>query len=92
MFFSPPAGLHLQLGLAKAAVSSTCTPFSLVSTEMAEATGAKKSRTQFTPQQMLYLEEKYAECAFPKLEEREKIAEHLNLSQQVIQVRYSSQT
>lgn len=52
---------------------------------MAEAAG-KKSRTQFTPQQMLYLEEKYSECAFPKLEEREKMAKHLNLSQQVVQV------
>lgn len=85
--FSPPAGLHLQLSLAKAAASSNYTPSStLASTEMAEVGGSKKSRTQFTPQQMLYLEEQYSKCAFPKQGEREKIAKHLSLSQQVVQV------
>lgn len=46
----------------------------------------KKTRTQFTPKQILHLEEKFLENQFPSAREREAIANELNLTTQHIQV------
>ena len=45
-------------------------------------------RTVFTPQQLYYLEEKFVENQFPDADQRERIASHLNLTLQHIQVYY----
>ena len=46
----------------------------------------KKSRTQFTPRQLFYLEEKFLENQFPSSKEREAISKELDLTQHHIQV------
>ena len=48
----------------------------------------KKPRTQFTPKQLMYLEDKFAEERFPTLKDREDMAKELDLTQMHIQVRY----
>ena len=46
----------------------------------------KKSRTQFTPRQLYYLEEKFLTNQFPTSKEREIISKELDLTQHHIQV------
>ena len=57
-----------------------------------EGSVTKKPRTVFSPKQLLYLEEEFLKNQFPNMEHRKKIAKHLDLTQQHIQVRvYSPQ-
>ncbi|XP_019864471.1 PREDICTED: homeobox protein ceh-8-like isoform X2 [Amphimedon queenslandica] len=46
----------------------------------------KKTRTQFSPKQLVYLEECFLKNRFPSAKERESIAEELDLTTQHIQV------
>lgn len=46
----------------------------------------KKSRTQFTPKQLFYLEEKFLENQFPNFKERVAISKELDLTQHHVQV------
>ena len=59
------------------------------SSSQGESSELKKAarRTVFTPQQLYYLEERFVENQFPDADQREKIATHLNLTSQHIQVK-----
>ncbi len=48
----------------------------------------KKPRTIYAPQQVCYLEEKFAEQDFPNRTQRKMFAEHLHLSENHVQVSY----
>ena len=58
--------------------------------ESSELKKAAARRTVFTPQQLYYLEERFVENQFPDADQRERIASHLNLTSQHIQVYYYS--
>lgn len=46
----------------------------------------KKARTQFSPKQVVHLEEMFSENQFPNARQRDEIAEKLDLSVQNVQV------
>ncbi len=49
----------------------------------------KKPRTIYAPQQVCYLEEKFAEQDFPNRTKRKMFAEYLHLSESHVQVSYT---
>lgn len=49
--------------------------------------GGKKSRTQFSPSQLLHLEKSFSKNPLPSSKEREQIANRLELTPKHIQVR-----
>lgn len=55
-----------------------------------EGGSVKKPRTVFTPKQLLHLEEEFVKNQFPSMEQRKQIAKDLDLTQQHIQVRTST--
>ena len=61
------------------------------SSSQAESSELKKAarRTVFTPQQLYYLEERFVENQFPDADQRERIATHLNLTSQHVQVEFN---
>ena len=54
--------------------------------ESSEPKKAATRRTIFTPQQLYYLEERFVQNQFPDADQRERIASHLNLTSQHVQV------
>ena len=46
----------------------------------------KKPRTQFTPKQLIYLEDRFAHNMLPTIKDREDMARELDLTQMHIQV------
>ena len=69
-----PSGIHSQ-------GPSHIPPYHQQSSET-----TKKPRTQFTPKQLYYLEEKFEKNRFPNAKEREAIAKELDLTLNHIQV------
>ena len=74
----------LYLSLVEPLPSSTSNLVQSVSKQ--DFSTLKKSRTQFSPKQLLYLEERFIKNHFPSSKERSKIAKKLELTPQHIQV------
>ena len=69
-------------------VVPTSSPSSLEETgDSLDGSTCKKPRTQFTPKQLIYLEDRFAENDLPTFKDREDMARELNLTQMHLQVR-----